>query len=81
MEAFPPEEIEYQTRNRNDSRSLILVAVSSVFTGLATISFILRVIARKVTKVGFGWDDYLSFAAIIALIGLTVSTCLGKCVH
>lgn len=77
MNAFPPEEIVYQTSHRSDNRSTLLTAVSSVFTGAAVLSFIVRIISRRVARAKIGWDDYLSFGSAIALIGVNIPACLS----
>ena len=77
MDSFPPEEIAYQTAHIKDNRSTLLMVVSSLFTGAATLSFVIRIIARRVSRAPLGWDDYLSCAATISLIGVNISACLG----
>jgi uncharacterized protein (DUF486 family) len=77
MDNFPPEEIAYQTAHINEDRSVLVVAVFSVFLGVAILSLILRIIARRVGNSKLALDDYLSIGATVALIGVTISACYG----
>ena len=50
----------------NDSRQLYVVVSVSVLVALATVAVILRVVARRITKVKFGIDDWLIGLALVS---------------
>ena len=50
----------------NENQGPEVVAVVTILTAFATIAFILRVIARKLTKLNFGADDWLIALALVS---------------
>ncbi|KAI9799628.1 MAG: hypothetical protein M1833_003943 [Piccolia ochrophora] len=48
------------------------IALSSVLTGLVTLTIILRLVARKVRKAGLGADDYMFIVSVIAFYSMHV---------
>ena len=49
-----------------DSRQLNVVVSVCVLLGLATVAVILRVVARRISKVKFGIDDWLIGLALVS---------------
>lgn len=45
-----------------------MYAVIGVTTGLATVALSLRIIARRMTKAGYGYDDVLAIIAYVRLL-------------
>lgn len=77
MEGFSPEEIAYETLHQDEDRGGLLIAITSVFTAAAVLSFIIRIVARRISKSSINLDDYLSFGATIALIGVYTTAVLS----
>lgn len=48
-----------------------MYAVIGVTTGLATAALSLRIIARRMTKAGYGYDDVLAIIAYVRLLSRT----------
>ena len=68
--AFPPEEIKYQLAHIHDDRSQGFITSVAIVTTLATVAVILRVLARRWTKVGWAADDYTIMMAVIMAWGM-----------
>lgn len=58
----------YQAAHIDENIGSQIIAVSSVFTGLALLCCCLRIAARRVGRVPFGIDDYLAVAATVSLL-------------
>ena len=59
----------------NENRGPAFVAAITILTVLATIVVILRVIARRISKLKFGMDDWLIVLALVsgvANVGLLI---------
>ena len=54
-----------------------MIATITVLTVLATIAVITRCIARKISKVKFGWDDWLIMLALVSTYGVTIAQYVG----
>lgn len=65
MDNIPQSDIDYQEAHINENHSTLLIAVCTVFTGLALVAFVLRILARKIGGYRIGLDDYLAFAAAV----------------
>ncbi|KAG7006141.1 hypothetical protein G7Y79_00016g041260 [Physcia stellaris] len=76
MASLPPSEIAYQQAHIDDNLSTTLIAVSTIFCGVALLSLVVRLIARRLARASFGWDDYLAIATMVPLIGLNIAVCL-----
>ena len=68
--AFPPEEIKYQLAHIHDNRSQGFITSVAIVTTLATVAVILRLLARRWTKVGWAADDYTIMVAVIMAWGM-----------
>lgn len=66
MDQFPPDEIAYQTAHINDDLSPVIMGLGTTFTAIASLLFITRIVARRVTRVKLGLYDYLSFAGLVS---------------
>lgn len=53
-----------------------MIEIVSVLVALCLICVTLRVVARLRRRVGFGMDDYLSFASMILMIAMLVELIL-----
>lgn len=60
----------------NENHSTRLIIVSSVFTGLAAVLFLLRILARRFKRAALGLDDHLALAATISLLAMNVAASL-----
>ena len=49
-----------------ESRTSEMVGILVLITSLALICVALRVFARRIGRVKFGWDDWLIFAAMVS---------------
>ena len=49
----------------NDSKSPIIIGVLVTLIVLSITSVILRVVARKISKINLWWDDYLIIMALV----------------
>lgn len=65
MASLPSSEIAYQQAHINDNHSTTLIAVSTVFCGVALLSLVVRLIARRLANAILGWDDYLAIATMV----------------
>ena len=54
-----------------------MVATITVLTVLATITVITRCVARRISNLKFGWDDWLIILALIATYGVTIAQYVG----
>ena len=54
-----------------------MVAAITVLTVLATIAVITRCMARKISNLKFGWDDWLIIFALISTYGVTIAQYVG----
>ena len=65
MATLPPSEIAYETAHINDNLSTTLIVVCNIFTALALLSLIFRLVARRLARASLGWDDYFAIAAMV----------------
>ena len=65
MASLPPSEIAYQQAHINDNLSTTLIAVSIIFCGVALLSLVVRLVARRLASASFGWDDYFAIATMV----------------
>lgn len=65
MASLPASEIAYQQAHINDNLSTTLIAVSTIFCGVALLSLVVRLIARRLANASFGWDDYFAIATMV----------------
>jgi len=56
-----------------DYRGYILQRLAIVFIALQPIGFALRVVARRMTRVRFGWDDALMIPSLPLNLGLCIA--------
>ena len=49
----------------NDSKLLLIIVITIILMVLSIIAVILRLAARKVSKVNYWWDDYLAILALV----------------
>ena len=61
----------------NDNRGPEIVTAITIMTLLAIISVILRSIARRVTNIAFGIDDWLIVVSLVTSCGLTALFYIG----
>lgn len=64
---LPPEEIAYQNAHITQDRRPALIVLCSIFTGLALLLFLLRILARRVVNAGIGLDDWLAFISTVRI--------------
>ncbi|KAI0425480.1 hypothetical protein F5Y09DRAFT_352244 [Xylaria sp. FL1042] len=79
MSAIPLSEVQYQQEHIHESRSELLIVVSTVICGLALLSFVLRLVARYAKGAPLGLDDWLSIGSAISLAGMAI--CVGLVAH
>lgn len=72
--SLSPQEIAYETAHINDNIGYQQVAAVSVFGIAALLAVVGRLVARRVSKAGFGWDDYLVLLAELAALPLVIVT-------
>lgn len=65
MATLPQSEINFEEAHINDNLSTGVIAVCNVFTALALLSLIARLVARRWVKAPLGLDDYLAIAAMV----------------
>lgn len=74
---LPPEEIAYQQAHIDEDRTGALIALCTVFTSLAVLLFLIRILARRLLNAGIGLDDWLAFISTVRTsLQDNVSTCL-----
>ena len=54
----------------NDDRGVVVVVCMTILLALATVAVILRVLARRISRVDFGIDDWLIGVALVSLQSL-----------
>ena len=57
----------------NDTRGPKIVAAVATLTTLAIVAVLLRLQARRISKLRFGWDDWLIVFALMFSFGLSVT--------
>lgn len=65
MTSVPPAEIARQKAHINDNRSSMLITVCNVFTGIALLSVVARLSARRLARATLGLDDYLAIGTLV----------------
>lgn len=70
---FTDEQFRYQQEHYNESRTSSYVAGSIVLIVIATLSVILRFLARKSRKVALAVDDYMLVVSLALAYGLFIS--------
>ena len=68
MATLPPLEIAHQQAHIHDNLSTTLIVVCNLFTAVALATLSARLIARRLTGVVLGLDDYLATAASVSLV-------------
>lgn len=66
MASIPPSEIASEEAHINENHGPLLIALCTIFTGLAFLLFALRVFARRVSRSGFASDDWLALLALVS---------------
>ncbi|MCJ1268762.1 hypothetical protein MMC22_008650 [Lobaria immixta] len=67
-----PEWLEYQLQHLNDDRAPEILGVGISFFTVATVAVCLRLLARKISKVRCGHDDYFIVIALFLSLGLLI---------
>ena len=66
MASLPPSELAYQEAHLNDdNRSKTIIVIGTLFTALALLSLVARLLARRLASATLGWDDYFALAAMV----------------
>lgn len=65
MASLPQSEIAFEEAHINDNLSTTVIAVCNVFTALAFISLLTRLMCRRSSRAPLGLDDYLAVAAMV----------------
>ena len=65
---LPPEWLEYQLQHFNDDRAPEILGVGISFFTIATVAVSLRLLARKISKVRCGYDDYFIVIALVCAL-------------
>lgn len=80
MASYTPEQkanLANQMVHIKDNRGPELIALNVVLPLLAVIAVILRVIARRMTRMKLSWDDHVIFASLVCLA--PTSSALPSC--
>ena len=68
LTTITPQEIAYQEQNINDDRGATVSATVSVFSTMAFLTVLLRLIARKRTHAAWHLDDYIMIVGLVRTV-------------
>lgn len=72
MADMPPEELQYQLDNIDESRAPQMIAADISCTVIILVSLFARIVSRYVTGVSLKSDDYTMIVATFLIMGLFV---------
>ncbi len=68
MDSLPQPEIDYQTAHFGDDLSTTLIVISNLFTAVAVLLLLARLVSRNMVGAPLGWDDYLACATAVRFL-------------
>lgn len=63
--SLAPRQMRLSQADPNEERSTLLIVVSSIFSGIGVLACVLRIYARRLTRVSLGVDDNLAVGATV----------------
>ncbi len=73
---FTPEDIAYQLSHPEENDGPRIIAISIMLMVVCTVVVILRFVARKVRKLPWKIDDYMTIPALVSIFTQAVMKCL-----